>query len=205
MNSVCAFSLIALILAIPLSSSSAPTSASSDELSRLAEANRLLEEEIKLAARPQVYLVLDLSEQVILIKSRGLELYRLPIIGWEASGQPSVAGLYRLKERPPVARPKATAVEGALPPAIELGAMPEAYELLCDPDLTIAVSPLLYERPWLWVKSLLREWWARASFALRQQVSGRRLRLLLPREAAQSLAWSVTEGMSFLIGGVPSP
>ena len=48
----------------------------------LQEATRVLEEEIKLAARPQAYVLIDLQAKVILIKSRGVELHHLPIESW---------------------------------------------------------------------------------------------------------------------------
>ena len=51
----------------------------------LQEATRVLEEEIKLAARPQTYVVIDLEAKAILIKSRGVELHHLPIESWSAS------------------------------------------------------------------------------------------------------------------------
>ena len=51
----------------------------------LQEATRVLEEEIKLAARPQTYVLIDLEAKAILIKSRGIELHRLPIESWSTS------------------------------------------------------------------------------------------------------------------------
>ena len=48
-----------------------------DGAAAIIEANRLLEEEIKLAARPQIYMLLDLPAQVILIKSH--QFYSLPL------------------------------------------------------------------------------------------------------------------------------
>ena len=40
----------------------------------LREANRVLEEEIRLAAHPQIYLLLNLPDRSIVIKGRGIEL-----------------------------------------------------------------------------------------------------------------------------------
>ena len=91
----------------------------------LSEANRLLEEELKVAARPQVYVVLDLARSVVLIKGRGIELSQIPIVQWRQSGDGPTTGVYRLRTRPPVNRPKAAPTDALSP--IELDDMPEAY------------------------------------------------------------------------------
>lgn len=176
-----------------------------NDLDALREANRVLEEEIKLASRPRVYWLLDLSERVIAIKGRGVELHRFPILAWHMAGGGSVAELFRLRARPSVARPKATSGDEASQELIELQDMPAEYELVFDPPLTLFVAPPAHERPWLWARSRLREWFTRFAFWSRsvvvpsQKAAGPHLRLTLSREAAQSLAWSGTEGMPLLI------
>ena len=72
----------------------------------LQEATRVLEEEIKLAARPQTYVLIDLASNIILIKGRGVELHRIPIESWSASHLDQFMTAYRLRERPPVSRRK---------------------------------------------------------------------------------------------------
>lgn len=47
--------------------------------SSLTEVNRVFEEEVKLAALGQPYLILDFPAEAVLIKSRGVELYRIPV------------------------------------------------------------------------------------------------------------------------------
>ena len=73
-----------------------------DRSSAIIQVNRLLEEEVKLAARPQIYLVLDLDASVLIIKSRGIELHRVPIQAWRRDGDRSIEGIYRLRARPAV-------------------------------------------------------------------------------------------------------
>lgn len=181
------------------------------DLDSLREANRVLEEEIKLASRPQVYWLLDLSEGVIAIKARGVELHRFPIIVWRMAGEGSVAEVFRLRARPSVARPRATSGDEASQELIELEDMPAEYALAFDPPITLFVAPPGHERPWLWAKSHLREWWTRLAswgrsvVAPSQKAAGPRLRLTLSREAAQSLAWSGTEGMPLLIKSAVPP
>jgi hypothetical protein len=182
-----------------------------NDLDALREANRVLEEEIKLASRPRVYWLLDLSEGVIAIKGRGVELHRFPILAWHMAGGGSVAELFRLRARPSVARPKATSGDEASQELIELQDMPAEYELVFDPPLTLFVAPPAHERPWLWARSRLREWftrfasWGRSVVVPSQKAAGPRLRLTLSREAAQSLAWSGTEGMPVVIRSAVPP
>src|SRR5678816_4528948 len=45
----------------------------------LQEATRILAEEVKLAARPQTYIIVDLVDRALVIKGRGAELHRLPL------------------------------------------------------------------------------------------------------------------------------
>jgi hypothetical protein len=198
-------------------SSQAAASASEErttsDLESLQEANRLLEEEIKLASRPQIYLFLDLAEQILYIKGRGLELHRLPVLGWRVSGGGPVSGSFRLRARPEIVRPK---VDPGKDPSlvlepINLQDMPAEYLLFFEPDLLLAVAPPVHEQPWLWTKSRLREWWARLTSWARLAApadrvpAGSRLRLTLSQEAARSLAWTVTDGMPLLIGRTAQP
>ena len=182
-----------------------------NDLDALREANRVLEEEIKLASGPRVYWLLDLSERVVTIKARGVELHRFPILAWHMAGGGSVAELFRLRARPSVARPKATSGDEASQELVELQDMPAEYELVFDPLLTLFVAPPGHERPWLWARSRLREWftrfasWGRSVVVPSQKAAGPRLRLTLSREAAQSLAWSGTEGMPLLIKNAIPP
>ena len=161
----------------------------------LLEANTVLQEEVKLAARPQTYLLIDVQHGVVLVKARGVEIHRLPILFWRASEDRPPVGLFRLTVRPPVDRPKAKPGEDATEHPIEISDMPAEYQLVLDPSLIVAVSPPARDHPWLWIRGFLRGWWSRAV-----KGSGAWLRVALPPESARSLAWSVTEGMPVLIG-----
>lgn len=172
----------------------------------LIEANRLLEEELTLAGRPQIYMVLDLAAHIILIKSRGIELHRLPITAWNQVREGSLNGVFRLRARPPVSRPKATTpAENTAPAAIELQHMPERYELAFDPGLMIHVGQTARERPWPWVKSLAQEWWNQMAGMLGGAVKTEdsptiRIHLTVSPDTARSLAWTMTDGMPLIIG-----
>ena len=207
MRVIWAIVLGCLLWALP-PSPSAPTSQRGDQAGDpdvLREANRILEEEIKLAARPQIYLLLDLPDRLIAIKGRGIDLHRLPITAWQTVEERAMAGVFRLRARPQVVRPKAAPPDDPTQDPIELKDMPAAYELLFDPTLAVTVAPPFQERPWLWVKSLMRHsWlgvasWIRSAAAIDEKATSPCLRLTLSVEAAQSLAWSVTDGMPLLI------
>lgn len=165
------------------------------------EANRLLQEEIKLAARPQTYLIIDVHHAVVLIKARGLELHRLSLLSWRLPGAPPPIGPYRLAVRPPVDRPRTRPGEDATEHPIELSDMPAEYQLVLDPPMVVAVGPPFQAHPWLWARGIMREWWNR-SFS---KGSNAWLRIALPPESARSLAWSVNEGMPVLIGRTTLP
>lgn len=173
----------------------------SAERQALLEANKVLQEELALAARPQTYVVVDVAHGLIVFKARGIEIHRLPLLSWRAPEDRPPVGLFRLTARPPVDRPKAKPGEDATEYPIEVGDMPAEYHLVLEPALTVAIAPPMQDHPWLWFRSLLRGWWTRAVS------TGSRswLHLALSPESARSLAWSVTEGMPVLIGRTTVP
>ncbi len=211
-----AFLTVSLLFGSPLQAAEpAPQPAGQDERSLVREANRILEEEIKLASAPQIYLLLDLSARSLRIKGRGIELHRIEVLSWDAPGNDaSWDGAYRLRARPLVERPKVQPVPGKeqnAEPAepINLNDMPAEYLLQFDPGLLVNVGPPAAEHPWLWAKNRLREGWRRlAAWTGRNggaQAPRRVLRLTLSQDQARSLAWSVTDGMPLLIGTATAP
>jgi hypothetical protein len=181
-----------------------------DDAAAIIEANRLLEEELKLAARPHIYMVLDPTAHVIFIKSRGVELHRLHIIGFRQIGEGSLNGVFRLRARPSVTRPKAAPADTVSVPAIDLQTMPDRYDLMFDPGLIISVGQTARERPWPWMKGLAYEWWSHLADMLgitikADDAAAVRIHLVVAQETARSLAWIVTDGMPLIIGRTASP
>lgn len=182
-----------------------------DEVALAREANRALEQEIKLAGTARVYLLLDLTGRTLQIKSRGIELHRLTVLAWRASGaaeRASVQGVFQLQARPPVERPKIVPEPGKdrETEPINLANMPAEYVLDFDPPLILAVGPPAREQPWLWARSRLRGAWLRLKALAARQPAGRTvLRLTLSGDEARSLAWSVTDGMPLLIAMTTAP
>jgi hypothetical protein len=161
----------------------------------LGEANRALEEELKLAKQAQIYLVLDLAEGVLLIKGRGVELNRLALLQWYATEEAALNRTFRLQARPPVSRPKLAPGEDPSETVIDLDDMPAEYELGFEPNLAIAIAPLAAEHPWLWVRSRVRQW----TNQLASPPATVRVRLALAKDDARSLAWSIVDGMPLII------
>jgi len=173
--------------------------------STLQEANRVLEDELKLAARPQPYVLIDLEAKAILIKSRGIELHRLPIENWSASHVSNSMSTYRLRERPPIARRKLDPAAGSDQDPIALADMPTTYTLQFSPPLTIVVFSTSNGNLWRWATQLGRIWWDRFmawSNMLQTGVdppASPALQLAVSVDHAQSFAWTLTQDMPFLI------
>lgn len=171
----------------------------------LQEGIRLLDEEIKLAARPQPYVVIDLVDNAVLIKGRGVELHRLPVEQWSASHLTEATMTFRLQERPPVTRRKIDPAAGTDRSPISLDDMPTEFTLQFSPALTVIIQPSMKRQPWRWIAFKGREWWTRVkdwSLALATgsvPPSAPSVSLILASDHAQSLAWSVTDSMPFLI------
>jgi hypothetical protein len=88
---------------------------------------------------------------------------------------------------------------------IELHHMPVRYQLVFDPDLVVQVSPSFDAHPLSWMLAALHGGYVRArgffgaGLTPGQGANAVQLRLVLSDEAAQSLAWSVIDGMPLLI------
>ncbi len=171
----------------------------------LQEATRVLAEEVKLASRPQTYVLIDLAASTILLKGRGVELHRIPIKSWTASDQGDLVTSFRLRERPPVTRRK---IDPSVSPErhpISLADMPTAYSLRFTPALTITIDSYDDANLWQLVVHYIRRWWNllvtwwHAIWTGNISSTTPRLDLTVSVDDAQSLAWMTTEGMPVLI------
>jgi hypothetical protein len=201
---------ILLILALSFSSLRAaePDNALPVDLNdpaALQEATRILAEEVRLAARPQTYIIVDLVERSVIIKGRGAELHRFPIEGWSAVHLADASETFRLKARPPVARRKIEPSAGTDQPPVSLEDMPTNFTLTFAPSLLLAVHPSATQNFWAWLRFTARDWWMWLKVWSRRLLTGNEppahpvLRLTLKPSDAQSLAWTITEDMRFLI------
>lgn len=177
-----------------------------NNLNELKEATRVLEEELKLAARPQTYLLIDLGGSTIHIKGRGISLHQIPIVTWTAESKESLKGIHRLVARPAVVRRKIEPGAGVEQEPISLADMPTDYVLSFTPSLSVTVIPSISSDSLLQNVVLLgkvgwrnvRDWTSRL-LADRSSESTSHLRMTLVVDHAQSLAWSLVDGMALVI------
>ena len=177
----------------------------------LREATRVLEEEIKLAAKPQTYLVLDLPGGAIRIKGRGVDLHRIVIARWIASKPLQMAGTFRLIARPPVARRKIDPASTTEQEPIALVDMPTDYILSFSPALRIEIQsayerglirPILLSAGDIWQR--LKAWSLALTSSKDPSSQGEAsITIRLSKEEAQSLAWSSVDGMALIIRRLP--
>jgi hypothetical protein len=172
----------------------------------LKEATRVLEEELKLAARPQTYLLLDLGSSTIHIKGRGIGLHKIPIVTWSVGSQEDLKGIHRLVARPAVVRRKIEPGAGAEQEPISLADMPADYVLSFTPSLSVTVVPSVASDSLIQSAVLLGKvgWrnvrdWTNRLFTDRSSEPRSHLRLTLSVDHAQSLAWSLVDGMALVI------
>jgi hypothetical protein len=174
---------------------------------QLKEATRVLEEELKLAARPQTYLLIDLGGSTIHIKGRGIGLHQIPIIAWSVESRENLKGIHRLVARPSVVRRKIEPGAGVEQEPISLADMPTDYKLSFNPPLSITVVPSIAGHGLLQSAVLLGKvgWrnvkdWTSGFFLMdRSSEPTSHLRLTLSVDHAQSLAWSLVDGMPLII------
>ena len=212
--------LVLILLVFPLWSSISPAWPSElenflgidlNDPGTLQEATRILAEELKLAARPQPYVVVDLVDRAVVIKARGAELHRLPVEQWSGFRLSEASTTFRLQARPPVTRRKIEPAAGGELPPISLDDMPTDFTLTFVPSFSLAIHPSASDDFWHWLRFTAREWWSWLKAWSRRLATGEEppmppvLRLTLTPHHAQSLAWTVTEEMPFLIRRSPVP
>lgn len=171
----------------------------------LQEASRVLEAEIKLAARPQTYVLVDLVSRTIQIKGRGIELHRIPIVTWSAGSLRDLKDIHRLIARPPVVRRKIDPAAAVEQEPISLDDMPVEYTLSFAPPMTIDVVPAAGPHLLQWIASSVKTWWrdlkrwGGSLLTDQSATQGPHLKISVSVENAQSLAWSLVDGMAFVI------
>lgn len=206
--SLCAI-LLLLLLSFTTSSWATDIEAFPDlnlnDPSSLQEASRVLEAELKLAARPQTYVLIDLVARAIQIKGRGVELHRIPIVTWSAKSLQDIKGIHRLIARPSVVRRKIDPAATAEQEPISLADMPIDYALSFTPPLTIDVVSAAGYNPLQWIMSSGKTWWRNLKnwggsiLTGESAVRGPHLKLTVSVEHARSFSWSLVDGMPLVI------
>lgn len=205
------FGLFMCLAALMVGADPTPSPSTPKDPAVLQALTRTLEEEVRLASKPQPYLLLDLSRPILLLKSRGLILREFSILHWRSSRDPSSISTYRLRTRPPVSRPKIRPGQDSTEHPIDVYDMPMDYLLAFDRGFVVEVSPPFAERPWHWLKRKWLSGWSRFKTWIGQEsgedlpMHSPQVNLILSQEEAQALAWTVTEGMPLLIGRTEQP
>lgn len=169
------------------------------------EATRVLEEELKLAARPQTYILIDLVENTIHIKGRGVGLHHMPIGQWLVGSREALIGIHRLAARPPVARRKIEPGKGVEQDPISLADMPADYDLSFASGLTITVASSAARAGLVQgIAFMGKAWWRRVTNWARtigtdSSTQPAHLELTISIDHAQSLAWSLVDGMAIIV------
>ncbi|HMS82968.1 MAG TPA: hypothetical protein PKD12_04915 [Nitrospira sp.] len=178
----------------------------------LKEASRVLEEEVKLAARSQTYVLIDLATKIIHIKGRGMDLHQIPIISWASNSHDHLKGIHKLTMRPAVVRRKIEPGAATEQEPIAVDDMPVDYVLTFTPALTITVVPSASADSLLkGVVFLGKAWWrqtrslAGTLFSDQSSKQGGQLQLTVSGDHAQSLAWSLVDGMAVVIRRASNP
>jgi len=171
----------------------------------LQEATRVLEEEVKLAARPHTYLLIDLVTRTIHIKGRGVDLHQIPIMAWTLTVPEAIKGAHRLMTRPPITRRKIDPNASTEQEPISLADMPMNYTLSCTPPLTIHVISSPGNSLAQWIETRGTIWWQQFkewtdSLATREpSPTIPSLQVEISADQAQSLAWSMVDNMPLLV------
>ena len=112
--------------------------------------NRLMEEELKLSRKPDVYFVFNLKEKIIYIKSRGISLKEMPINGFNCLGTHVSVNAYQVRKKSTFNEPEREIIKpGEIKKndkykvdAFELSDMPSRYTVVLDNGAAIYIQPL---------------------------------------------------------------
>jgi len=172
----------------------------------LKEAARVLDAELKLATRPPAYLLIDLVSARVEIKARGMTLYRMSVVEWSGSSSGQMTDIFRLKARPPVVRRKIDPSSSTEQAPVSLADMPMQYLMSFTPTLTVEIISVDQDQ-WIWSQG--KQWWrqlqrwTRTLVGLEDAPTGPLLQLTLSADQAQSLAWSLVDGMALVVRRPP--
>lgn len=129
---------------------SIPAYAGNDIRERYISGNRLLEEEIKLSSKPDIYFVFNMLEKKIYIKSRGINLKELNIQDSSYWGSPVSTNAYKVKKKSTLIKPGRETIkpgddnkkDAFKLEALELKDMPSRYTIVFAGGATVFIRPL---------------------------------------------------------------
>lgn len=189
----------------------APVSAV-DVKERYIRENRLLEQELTLVRKPDIYIVFNLKEKMAYIKARGIHLRELQINDFHCWGSPVSSNVYRVIKKSTFFKPGREMIKPGESKekddfkieALELTDMPSRYTLVLDGGLRISIRPptegiisgtgnIFYTSMRFLVRPLSMLW---------HVLRGRpytAIDIVLGKNVAQAVYWSLSEGSSAII------
>lgn len=126
-----------------------PAFADDDKETHIRE-SRLLEEELKLSRKPDIYFVLNLKEKSVYIKARGISLKDLRIQNLNCWGTPLPVNAYKVIKKSAFNEPERELIkpgeskinEKYQVDAYELSDMPTNYTILVEGGIEINIKPI---------------------------------------------------------------
>lgn len=178
--------------------------------------NRMLAEELALARKPDLYFVFNLKEKLVSINARGIHLKELRLASFHSWGRPLVDGTYQLTRKTTFFKPDRDVIkpgenqekEDFKIEALELADMPSRYTLIFNHGVAMEIRPPsdgffsgIANIIGSFIRFILRPfpmlWYA---------VTGKPytvIDLVLDRDDARALYWSISEGANAIIYPVP--
>lgn len=204
--------LFLLLLLLPVLSLGADLPAG---VAGLEARNRTLRAELELAKKPKIYFTLDLDGQKVQIKSSGVVLRELPIVGFSHWGRPSAKVSRALLEKQSLFEPQRNVIDPEAAKkkkegekfelkTLELDDVPSNFRLVFDDGTRITVKGVGESLPAKLAQSLANGFWhlSRPLIFNWKFLTGQpytELLLILPRDEARRVYWSISEGVPCLI------
>jgi hypothetical protein len=214
--------LLCLLIISPISIAAMPETfhpalASMDGVNSLEAENRLLESELKLAKKPQIYFIFDLKTRTIFLKSRGITFKELRIKNIEFWGYPVDTSPHTLIKRSTLFEPDREKIKPKKPQdketkktekfeieALELEDMPTSYRLTLNESIVISVrskssgvistlSNTIHRINWYLSGPILTLW----NYLREKPFTA--IYITLGKEDARSLYWHFYEGTESVI------
>lgn len=112
--------------------------------------NKVIEEEIKLSRKPDIYFVFDIQENKIYIKSRGINLKEINIQKSGYWGSPVAVSIFKVKNKSTLIKPERETIRPGSNSnkdsfeldALELTDMPSRFKIVFESGVTFFIRPL---------------------------------------------------------------
>ena len=192
-----------------------PASAGDDE-ERYVRENRLLEEELTLTRKPDIYLVFNLNEKMAYIKAGGIHLRELQMNDVHCWGSPVSGIVYHLSEKSSFFKPGREMItpgeskekDNFKIEALELADMPSRYTLVFDGGMKIWIRPstegiasgignIFYASMRFFIRPISMLW-----YTLRGKPYTA-IDMVLDKNDARSIYWSLSDGSGAIIYSPP--